>query len=346
MKSIMKILIIGGNGNIGYHCTIESLNHGHEVWTINRNDDTFEHRNLPSHSSLHKLHCDIRNIPSLKQTLDNEGFNEHNKFDIVIDFLCYKPEHAHTDIELFNKLTNHFIFISSTSIYKRPYNPIFATELSPLDYNTTWGYAYNKIQCEEIFKDAYKNNGFPITIIRPAYTYDTTIPYAIGHDKGWTICQRILENKQIILLGDGLSLWSLSHSSDVSKAIISLSANCNTINQTFHITCNEYLTWLEITKIISETLDMESLNIVYVPTTYILRNKLDVGIHLYHHRRHNDLYDNSKIKSFLPEWRPEIKFKDGIKRTIEWFNEDERRKWINDDLNKFIDETCIKFSRL
>jgi nucleoside-diphosphate-sugar epimerase len=355
----MKILIIGGNGNIGYHCTIEALKLGHDVWVISRGDNTnhFEHRDLQKdaflHSDfLHRLYSDIRNIPLIRQILNDTGFNEYNKFDVIVDFLCYKPEHTYTDIELFNKMTNHFIFISSTAVYKRPYKEIFANESSQLDYNTTWGYAYNKIQCEEIFKDAYKNIGFPITIIRPAYTYDTTIPYAVGHDKGWTICQRMIDGRPIILLGDGISLWSLSHSNDISKAIVSLFGNHNSIGQIFHITSNEYLTWIEISEIIrlaiSDILDIDipSLSTVYVPTNYILRNKLDVGIHLYHHRRWNDLYDNSKIKSVIPNWKPEISFKDGIKETIKWFNEDIRRKWINAELDKFLDDTCKKFSML
>lgn len=344
----MKVLIIGGNGNIGYHCTAEALKLGHEVWTISRSNDLnneYKHRSLPDNKLLHKLHLNVRNILLTKQTITNEGFNEYNKFDVVVDFLCYKPEHAITDIELFNRITNQFIFISSTSVYKRPYKEIFAKELSQLDYTTTWGYAYNKIQCEEIFKDSYRYIGFPVTILRPAYTYDTTIPYAIGHDKGWTICNRMSHGKPIILLGDGISLWSLSHSSDISRAIVKIFGNIKSINETFHITSDEYLTWKEITEIIANELNAPPLDIVYVPTTYILRNKLDVGIHLYNHRRWNDLYDNSKIKSFI-NWKPEIKFKDGIKKTIEWFNEDDRRQWINDELNKFIDETCAKFSRL
>lgn len=344
----MKILIIGGNGNIGYHCTMEALKSGHEVWSITRDSGSFEHRSFPEDiytDILHKLRLDIRNIPLARKTLNDEGFNEYNKFDVVLDFLCYKSEHAHVDVELFNRMTNHFIFISSTAIYKRPYKEVFAKESSQLDYNTTWGYAYNKIKCEEIFKDAYKNVGFPITIIRPAYTYDTTIPYAVGHDKGWTICQRMIDNKPIIVLGDGTSLWSLSHSSDISKAITSMFGNPDTINQTFHVTSDEYLTWLEISEIVANALNVHSLNIVSVPTDYIIRNKLDVGIHLYHHRKWNDLYDNSKIKSFI-NWKATTLFKDGIRRTIEWFNEDSRRKWINTDLDKFLDDTCVKFNRL
>lgn len=347
----MKVLIIGGNGNIGYHCTMESLKLEYEVWSINRESDSFKHRNLPQNELLHVLNLDIRNVSLVKDTLKNEGFNENNKFDVIVDFTCMKSEHAHTAIELFNKITNHYIFISSTAVYKRPYDDVTADEYSELDYNTTWGYAYNKIQCEEIFKESYKNIEFPITIVRPAYTYDTTIPYAIGHDKGWTICQRILDGKQIVLLGDGTSLWSLSHSIDISKMIISLFGNPNAIKQTFNVVSNEYLTWKEITEIVANELCVKTLNIVYVPTNYILRNKLDVGIHLYHHRMWNDLYCNNKIKNFINcktsySYEPQIRFKDGIKRTIKWFNEDDRRKWINDDLNKFIDETCKKFSRL
>lgn len=342
----MKILIIGGNGNIGYHCTMESLKLGHEVWSINRESDSFEHRKLYSDTvGLHILNIDIRNVSLVKFTLKNEGFNENNKFDVIVDFTCMKSEHANSTIELFNNITNHYIFISSTAVYKRPYKEIFANEYSELDYNTTWGYAYNKIQCEKIFKDAYKNLGFPVTIIRPAYTYDITIPYAVGHDKGWTICQRMIDGKPIVLLGDGISLWSLSHSNDISKAIVALFKIEKSISHTFHITSDEYLSWKEITETVANELNVKKLNIVYVPTNYILRNKLDVGIHLHHHRMWNDLYDNTRIEKII-DWEPQIKFKDGIKRTIEWFNEDVRRKWINEDLNKFLDETCKKFSRL
>jgi len=342
----MKVLIIGGNGNIGYHCTMESLKLGHKVWSINRESNSFEHRKLYSDTiNLRILNIDIRNVLLVRETLINEGFDENNKFDVIVDFTCMKSEHANSAIRLFNKITNHYIFISSTAVYKRPYKEIFANESSELDYNTKWGYAYNKIQCEEIFKDAYKNIRFPVTIIRPAYTYDTTIPYAIGHDKGWTICHRIIDGKPIILLGDGISLWSLSHSNDIAKAIISLFEISKSISRTFHITSDEYLTWKEITEIIANELNVSILNIVYVPTEYFVRNKLDVGIHLHHHRMWNDLYDNSRINKII-YWKPKIKFKDGIKETIKWFDEDNRRKWINDDLNKFLDETCKKFSRL
>lgn len=339
-----KILIIGGNGNIGYHCTMESLKIGYEVWTINRNEDTFKHRILPSNVFLHRLYVDVRKLT--KQDFDDIGFNENNKFDVIIDFSCYKPEHAHADVELFSKMTNHFIFVSSTSVYKRPVKEIFATETSELDYNTPWGYAYNKIQCEEIFKDAYNKVGFSVTIIRPSYTYDTIIPYGIGYDKGWTVCQRMIDGKKIGVLGDGTSLWSLSHSSDVSKAIVQLFNNQKSINQTFHITSDEYLTWLEISELLAATLNAPPLNIVCIPTNYVLRNKLDLGIHLHYHRRWNDLYDNTKIKSIIPTWKPEVKFINGINKTIEWFNEDVRRKWINDELDNFLDNACTKFSRL
>lgn len=341
----MKILIIGGSGNIGWHCTMESLKTGHEVWMISRGANKFEHRNLPDDNpNLHQLYVDIRNTSLIKQILDKNSFNEYNKFDVVVDFLCFKSEHANTDIQLFNKITNQFIFISSTAVYKRPTKEVFVTESSQLDYNTLWGYAYNKIQCELIFKDAYKDIGFPVTIIRPSYVYDTTIPYAIGHDKGWTICQRMIDGKQIAVLGDGTSLWTITHSNDLCRAIVLLFGN--SINQTFNITSDEHFTWLEISEIIAEIINAPPLNIVCIPTNYIHRNKLDVGIHLYHHRMWNDLYDNSKIKSVIPDWKPEIPFKEGIRKTIEWFNEDVRRKWINTDLDKFLDDTCTKFSRL
>lgn len=333
----MKVLIIGGNGNISWHCTNESLKEGHEVWTLTRGLSTYEHRSLSS--EVHQLHADVRNVPSVKKALSN------HKFDVVVDFLCYTSGQAHVDVEIFKNKTKHFIFISSTAVYERPSKDIFINESSKLS-KLLWDYSYNKVKCEEFFNSAHITNNFPVTIVRPAFTYDTTIPYATGHDKGWTVCQRMIDGKSIVLLGDGTTYWSLTHSKDLSKAIVMLFGRLDTINNTFNIMSDEYLTWTEIYKKISKALNSPPLNIVYVPSTYLLQNLPEIGIHLYNHRKYNDLYDNSKIKLFIPKWKPEILFKDGIKKTIEWFNEDVRRKWINDDLNKFLDGTCAKFGRL
>lgn len=334
----MKVLIIGGNGNISWHCTNEALKEGHEVWTLTRGLSSYEHRNLPS--KVHQLHADVRNVYSMEEALSNYKFD---KFDVVVDFLCYTPEQAYIDVELFKNKTKHFIFISSTAVYERPSKDIFINESSKLS-KLLWNYSYNKIRCEEVFNTAYITNDFPVTIIRPAFTYDTTIPYATGHDKGWTVCQRMIDKKPVVLLDDGITHWSLTHSMDLCKAIVMLFGRLDTISETFNIMSNEYLTWMEIYKKISEALNSPPLNIVYVPSTYFLQNLPEIGIHLHNHRKYNDLYNNSKIKSFIPKWKPEVSFKDGIKKTIEWFNEDVRRKWINDDLNKFLDETCMKFS--
>ena len=329
----MKILIIGGNGNISWHCTNEAIKKGYDVWVLNRGISKEIKRPL---SNLVKEICaDLRNFEYMKKIV------HELKFDVIVDFICYTPEQAEIDIKLFSDKVRQFFFISSTAVYNRPNAKLPFTEKASQE-NLEWKYSINKSLCEKIFFQEYECNNFPVTIIRPAHTYDIIMPSAVGKSD-WTIAQRLLDGKPIVLHGDGTTLWTVTHSEDFAKALVGLFGNINTVGEDFHITSDEWLTWRQIINITADVLNVKRPDFVYVSSDYI--NKIDpsLGCGIIGHKAWCDIYDNSKIKLFLPSWETKINFYEGIERTINWFKQNPRCLLIDQNLNNFLDNICEKF---
>lgn len=328
----MKVLFIGGTGNISWHCVTKAQQAGHKVWILNKGETTKTRRPCPKNTK--QLCADMRDVTAVKNAL--KGM----KFDVVADFICYTPEQALTDIKLFCNITKQFIFISSAGNYQRPCKyPI--TESTPL-HNPGWKYAQNKIDCEKIFLEYYKKENFPLTIVRPGHTYDTLIPDAVG--KGdWTNAKRMIEGKPIVIHGDGSTLWTVTHSEDFARAFIKLFGNPAAIGEAFHITSDELLTWRQISKMVASALGVKNPRFIYVPSETIAQLNPEIGEGLLCHKTWSDIYDNSKIKSIAKGWKAKITFEKGIKRTINWLRADKNRQRVNSDLNLFLDDLCNKF---
>jgi len=329
----MKILFIGGNGNISWHCATKSQQAGHEVFILNRGATVKTRRPCPI--NVKHIYADMRDAASVKNAL--KGMN----FDIVADFICYTPEQAHIDINLFRNITKQFIFISSTANYQRTFCKYPITESTPL-YNPCWEYAQNKIDCEKIFLDFYEKENFPITIVRPGHTYDTIIPDAVGNGD-WTIAKRMIEGKPVVIHGDGSTLWTVTHSEDFARAFIKLFNNPAAIGEAFHITSDEWLTWRQISEIVALTLGAPKPRFIYVPSEIIAQLNPLIGKGLLGHKTWCDIYDNSKIKSIAKGWQANIKFEQGIQRTIDWLKADNNRQRVNSDLNLFLDNLCKRY---
>ncbi len=331
----MKLLFIGGYGNISWHCTKQALELGHEVWILNRGM-THNSRRKPPRGVL-EIIADIRDENAVSTAL--KGM----EFDVVADFICYNAQHALTDVELFKNIAKQFIFISSTANYQKPHSQLPYKEDTPLT-NCGWDYSKNKIECEKVFLDAFKTQNFPVTIVRPGHTYDTLIPEAVGNGD-WTVANRILENKPIVVHGDGSTLWTLTHAEDFARAFVCLLGNTKTIGEAYHITSDEWLTWREITQYLASALGVEKPKVVYIPSEIIAQNNPALGIGLLGHKTWCDIYDNSKIKSIATGWKAEIKFKNGIINTINWLKEDSRRQRVNPALDSFIDELVGEYNK-
>jgi nucleoside-diphosphate-sugar epimerase len=312
---LKKVLYIGGNGNISWHCTMLSLQAGHEVWHLNRGNAG--RKGVPA--EVHQLTGDIRNPAQIKSLIAN------HTFDCVVDWVCFTPDHANMDMELFQGHTEQFIFISSASAYQKPLCQFPITESTPLQ-NPFWPYSQDKIACENIFLTKPKD--FAVTIVRPSHTYDTIIPAALG-DYGYTIPARILANKPVVLHGDGTSLWTLTHSSDFAKGFVPLQANPQAYGESVHITSQEVLTWLQIYETIANALH-KPLHPIYMTSSAIAKELPDYGAGLLGDKAWCGVFDISKIKQLVPDYKATTCFKDGLEQTLEWFNQSPARQKIID----------------
>jgi nucleoside-diphosphate-sugar epimerase len=327
----MKILIIGGTGNISWHCVTQALQAGHEVWVLNRGETTKTRRACPP--AAKKLSATMREPSSVKNVLHDM------KFDVVADFICYTPDQAIIDLELFLNRTNQFIFISSTAVYDRKDCVYPISEITRQQNGTNWAYAKNKIECERVFSSHYASENFPITIVRPGHTYDTLMPDAIGNGD-WTVAKRILEGKPIVVHDSGLNLWTVTHSEDFARAFIELFTP-SAIGKAYHITSDEWLTWNEITETIADALNMQT-NVVHMPSVLIAKLNPSFGEGLLGHKMWCDIYDNTKIRTIAKGWKARIPFKEGICRTVEWLQEDKNRQRVNLEFDAFLDGLCNK----
>ncbi len=179
------------------------------------------------------------------------GALKDHRFDVVVDWIVYTPHQLEIDIELFGGRTSQYIFISSASAYQKPPTHYLITESTPLA-NPHWQYSRNKIACEDRLMQAYREQGFPVTIVRPSLTYGPTmIPAAVASwDRPWTLVDRMRRGKKVIVQGDGSSLWTMTHNTDFARGFVGLMGNVRALGHAFHITSDEVLTWDQIAQAI------------------------------------------------------------------------------------------------
>ena len=316
----MKILFIGGNGNISWHCTQTAIERGHEVWQLNREISVVTRRRVQP--QVHKLKGDMREAEAIKALL------EHSSFDVVCDFICYNGEHAKHDVEIFHDKTKHFIFISSESVYKR--NPGIDTEFYTEDseqYDTSCEceYIIGKLEAEQIFMDACRQRGSPITIVRPSYTYDTIFPVSIGHNC-FTAPELILKGYPLLIAGDGDNQWSFTHSSDFAAALVGLAENKDTVGTSFNIGAEERLSWNDQSALVLKALGAEASGTFHVPCKDALTLEAIQPRVMMFHRMRNNSSCVEKVKTYVPGWAPKVSFEEGIQKTVRWLNEDARHK--------------------
>jgi len=267
--------------------------------------------------------ADARNPDEVKKAL--AGL----KFDSVVQFIALRPEHVEADMEIFRGITNQYVFISSATVYKRPSLTPVITESCPLE-NPFWDYAQLKIASEKVLTE--KGAGFPYTIIRPSHTYSD----------GWVLTQlgaadfgvswRILNGLPVVVSGDGQSLWTVTHASDFAKGLVGLLGNPAALGEAFHITSDEFLTWDAIMMMAGAALGVKP-KIVHIPSEFIAEILPNKGGSLLGDKAYSCIFDNSKIKRFVPGFVPEIHYAEGVRRSIEWYNTRPELKVPNEQLN-------------
>ena len=280
------------------------------------------------------LQGDIRDPDSVRRALGSQNF------DSVVDWVAYTPDHIENDLDLFRGRTGQYVFISSASAYQTPPDKLPVTEETPLD-NPFWQYSRNKIACEERLRRAYREERFPVTIVRPSHTYDATLLPVTGR---YTVVDRMRRGKKVIVHGDGTSVWTLTHHTDFAKGFVGLLGNPRAIGEAVHITSDEWLTWNQIFEIIAGAFGTEA-RIAHLPSELIAAYDPDWGAGLLGDKSHSMIFDNSKIKRLVPDFVCTIPFVRGAAEIAAWFEADPARRAVDEGFDRLCDRilnACAK----
>jgi len=320
--SALKVLFIGGDGIISSACSRLAVERGLDLYLLKRSAGGL--RPIPAEATV--LRGDIRDPASVKEALGGR------EFDAVVDWVAFTPQHIQTDIDLFRDRAGQFVFISSASAYQTPPSRVPVVESTPLR-NPFWQYSRDKIACEDQLTAAYRDDGFPMTIIRPSHTYDRTL---VPFDGGWTAMARMRQGKEIVVHGDGTSLWTLTHHDDFAKGFVPLLGHPRTIGEAFHITGDDAPTWNQIAGMLAAALGVEP-RIVHVPSDAIAAADPVWGAGLLGDKSHSMIFDNSKLRSVVPDYVATIPFEQGAREIVAWHDEDPARQAVDEHFDTLMD---------
>lgn len=332
----MKALFIGGTGTISMAITKQlAENADWELYLLNRGN---RNENIPENVKI--IAVDINDEAAVLEKLGDL------KFDTVCDFIGFVPAQLERDYRLFKDKTKQFMYISSASAYQKPLGDYRITESTPLA-NPYWEYSRNKIACEEYLMKMYRENGFPITIIRPSHTYDErSIPMGVhGNNGSWQVAKRMLEGKPVIIHGDGTSVWTMTHNSDFAKGFIGLMGNIHAIGEAYHITTDEGLTWNQIYKIVADALGVP-FKPYYVSSDFLQAvSSYDFEGSLIGDKSNTVVFDNSKLKRAVPGFCATVRMDQGIKKTVEYVLAHEEHQVPDEEFDAWCDRVIAAMEK-
>src|SRR6204780_1671995 len=324
----LRVLFIGGSGVISSACSRVAVESGIELFVLNRGRGSV--RPLPPGTT--RLHADVREPQSVREVIKDLDF------DSVVDWVAFTPGQVQTDIDLFSGRTGQYVFISSASAYQTPPARMPVTESTPLR-NPFWQHSRDKIACEDLLGAAYREQGFPATIVRPSHTYDKTL---VPFDGGWTVAGRMLAGKPVIVHGDGTSLWTLTHHDDFARAFVPLLGHPRTLGEAFHITSDDVLTWNQIAEAMAAALGVTA-RLVHVASDAIAAADPEWGAGLLGDKAHSMVFDNSKLRTVVPDFCATIPFEQGAREIVGWYDEDPARQQIDERLDALMDKLVATY---
>ncbi|WP_448059668.1 SDR family oxidoreductase [Cellulomonas hominis] len=326
--STLKVLFIGGTGTISSASTRLAVERGIDLTVLNRGESSV--RPLPPGATL--LRGDVRDPASVRAAIGDR------EFDAVVDWVAFTPEHVQQDIDLFAGRTGQYVFISSASAYQTPPARLPVLESTPLR-NPFWQYSRDKIACEDLLTAAYREHGFPATVVRPSHTYDrTSVPF----DGGWTVVERMRRGAEIVVHGDGTSLWTLTHHEDFARGFVPLLGHSRTVGEAFHLTSDDVLTWNQIAETLARAAGVEA-RIVHVPSDAIAAADPDWGAGLLGDKAHSLVLDNAKLRSVVPDYRATIPFERGAREIVAWHDADPARRVVNARMDALMDRLVAQY---
>jgi len=320
----MKILLIGGTGQISKAVSKTIVSRGDELYLLNRGQ---QNQYAPKEA---KLIVGDYHKDDLKELF--KGMT----FDVVVNFIAFKEEDVKKDVDVFSSITRQYVFISSASAYQKPVRDFPITEETPL-INPYWGYSQNKIACERYLRNL-SIEGFDVTIVRPSHTYDETKLISIFKDGNhpYGILDRILKEKLFVIPGDGTSLWTLTYNEDFAELFVPLLGNKRSYGENYHITSEYVYTWEQIYGFFCEALGKKA-NPIHIPTDEIVKHLPEFSGDLYGDKMHSAIFDNSKVKEFNPKFKAKTPYQEIAKKAVAYYQNNKELQTINEEFEARVD---------
>jgi nucleoside-diphosphate-sugar epimerase len=327
----MKILFLGGTGNISGDCAALLHERGHEILVLSRGRSAVP----PGYRAIQ---TDRKDAAAMRLAL--KGLQP----EIVLNFLGYDLSDVQVDYDLFNGVVRQYVFISSTVVYAKPPQRLPLTEDAPLG-NPFWDYAEKKLACERWLQQRREESGFPVTVVRPSHTYSKRwIPNPVSSGS-YTFAARMEQGQPVIVHDQGESPWTLTTSADFAVGLAGLLGKPEAIGETFHITSDEVLTWNQIYAEIAAALGVESPRIVKVPTDFICQVAPQLTGTLKGDKAHPGVFDNTKIKRFVPEFRGHTSSRVGVRESVRWLREHPDQQNLKPELDELIEKVVLAWQK-
>ena len=328
----MRILFLGGAGMIGSAAAAEAVGQGHQLTIVTRGEPR---RRVPPEAR--QLRADVHDAARLRDVLAG------GSYDAVVNWVGFTPAQLDGHPELFAGLAGQYVFISTCSVFARPVPQLPITESSPRR-QPVFGYARDKIACEEFLTDAYRggagqNRGLPLTIVRPFHTYDATVVPLLS---GWTAIERMRAGRPVIVQGDGTSLWSLTHASDFARALVPLLGNGHAIGESVNVVSGDILTWDQIHLTLAAAAGVTKPVLAHRASEIIATEWPSWGEVLEHDFRHSMLFDTGKLTRLVPGFAPRVSFAEGARGIIEYHDGDPARRRVSADLDAAFDRLLAR----
>jgi nucleoside-diphosphate-sugar epimerase len=330
----MRVLVIGGTGLISSEFAELALARGDEVTLINRGASA-----LPTPPGAKVLHADATDASALRGALHGARLRRE-RWDAVVQFIAFTPGHVAADLETFAPLADRYVLVATSAAYRK-FERLHPLTEDTEQENAYWQYARDKIACEEVLRSA--GGTIPWTIVRPAHTYGRSrIPAFTGNSRHpWTIVDRMRRGADIVLPGDGASLWTIAHARDVAAGMLGLLSTPDAVGRAVHITSDEALTWRGLYREIARAAGLGDTEFdalcVSVPSDALVAAAPSQAGSIYGDKMHNAVYDTSLIKELVPGWEARVSFAEGIREAVAWFEADPARQTVDEEANAMFD---------
>ncbi|TCC36185.1 NAD-dependent epimerase/dehydratase family protein [Kribbella speibonae] len=324
----LRVLFLGGTGIISSASSWRAVEAGLDLTVVNRGKTST--RALPPEARV--LTADVGDAMAFAEVAGQE-------FDVVVDWLAFTPDQVRARTDALRGRVGQYVFISSASAYQTPPARLPITESTPLR-NPFWQYSRNKIACEDLLNGLYRDEGYPVTIVRPSHTYDRTL---VPFDGGWTIVERMRRGQPVVVHGDGSSLWTLTHHRDFARGLVPLLGHPRTLGEAFQITSDDVLTWDQIAHTLAAAAGVTA-QIVHVPSDAIAAIHPAWGAGLLGDKTHSAVFDNTKLRQVVPDYVATIPFETGAREIITWHDEDASRRRVDADIDNAMNTLIARYT--